>query len=78
VEEYSGPSEEIPVVDLSSNEEDGLPDTLWDEEFTEDFLTTSTAGFLGHPMMITVATPMKNRRCVRRTPPMSKLLHLLM
>jgi hypothetical protein len=33
MKEHGGPSEEIPVVDLSSDEEDGLPDTSWDEEF---------------------------------------------
>jgi hypothetical protein len=41
---------------------------------------TLTAVFLGRPMMATSsssATPMKKRRCARRTPPRSMLRHIL-
>jgi hypothetical protein len=31
--EQGGPSEKVPVVDLSSDEEGIIPDTSWDEEF---------------------------------------------
>jgi hypothetical protein len=36
--EQGGPSERIPVVDLSSDEEAFFLDTSWDEEFTKKTL----------------------------------------
>jgi hypothetical protein len=44
-------------------------------------LVTSIVGSLGHPatvMSSSSETLMKNRRCARKSPPMSKLLHLLL
>jgi hypothetical protein len=39
----------IPVVDLSSEEEDVLPDTLWDEEFVRRLFDDLNRGLLGLP-----------------------------
>jgi hypothetical protein len=49
MKEHGGPSEEIPVVDLSSDEEDGLPDTSWDEEFAWRLFDDLNCGLLGLP-----------------------------
>jgi hypothetical protein len=40
---------EIPVVDLSSNEENGLPNTSWDEEFARRFFGDLNRWLLGPP-----------------------------
>jgi hypothetical protein len=37
------------VVDLSSNEEDIFPDTLWDEEFVRKLFGDLNYGLLGSP-----------------------------
>jgi hypothetical protein len=47
--EQGGPSERISVVDLSSDEEDLLPDTLWDEDFARRLFGDLNRGLLGLP-----------------------------
>jgi hypothetical protein len=47
--EHGGPSERIPVVDLSSDEKDLFPDTLRDEEFTRKLFSDLNRGLLGTP-----------------------------
>jgi hypothetical protein len=49
--EQGGPSEKVPVVDLSSSsDEEGLiPDTLWDEEFARKLFGDLNSGVLGPP-----------------------------
>jgi hypothetical protein len=49
VQEHGGPSKEVSVVDLSSNEEDALPDTLQDEEFARRLFGDLNRGLLGPP-----------------------------
>jgi hypothetical protein len=45
--EQGGPSERIPVVDLSSNEEDLITDTSRDEELTGKLFGDLNRGLLG-------------------------------
>jgi hypothetical protein len=47
MQEHGDPSEEILVVDLSSDEEDGLPDTSRDEEFARRLFGDLNHGLLG-------------------------------
>jgi hypothetical protein len=50
VHEHGGPSEDIPVVDLSSDEEENaLSDTSWDEEFARRLFGDLNRGLLGLP-----------------------------
>jgi hypothetical protein len=49
VQEHEGPSEEIAILDLSSDEEDGLPDTSRDEEFAWRLFSDLNRGLLGPP-----------------------------
>jgi hypothetical protein len=50
VREHGGPSKENQVVDLSSDEEeDALPDTSRDEEFTQRFFGDLNRRLLGPP-----------------------------
>jgi hypothetical protein len=49
VQEHGSPSEEISVVDLSSDEEDGLPETSRDEEFTQKLFGDLNHGLLRPP-----------------------------
>jgi hypothetical protein len=49
VYEHSGSSEGIPVVDLSSAEEDDLPDTSRDEEFARKLFSDLNYGLHGPP-----------------------------
>jgi hypothetical protein len=81
VHEHDGPSETIPVVDLSSDEEEILPDTMGVRSLPGDSSANSTVKFLDRPMMATSSssvTLLKKRMCARRSPPMLKLLHLLL
>jgi hypothetical protein len=82
VHEYSGPSKVIPVVDLSSDEEDIFPNIMRDVEFTHRLFGELNHELLGHQvtaMSSSSVTPMR-KRCVRRSPPvlMPKPLHLLL
>jgi hypothetical protein len=47
--EQGRPSERILVVDLSSDEEDLIPDTSWDEEFTKRLFGDPNCELLGPP-----------------------------
>jgi hypothetical protein len=50
VRDHGGPSEEIPVVDLSSDdEENALPNISWDEEFAQRLFGNLNCGVLGPP-----------------------------
>jgi hypothetical protein len=50
VREHGGPSKEIPMVNLSSDEEENtLPDTSRDEEFTQRLFVNINRGLLGPP-----------------------------
>jgi hypothetical protein len=47
--EHGRTSEGIPVVDLSSDEEEGLPDISWDEKFVRRLFSELNCGLLGPP-----------------------------
>jgi hypothetical protein len=47
--EHGGPSKSIPVVDLSSDEEDIFPDTSQDEEFAKKLFGDLNRELLGLP-----------------------------
>jgi hypothetical protein len=49
VYEHGGPSEGIPLVDLSSKEDDDFLDTSWDEDFAKKLFNDLNHGLLGLP-----------------------------
>jgi hypothetical protein len=79
--EHGGPSERIPVVDLSSDEKISSSALCGIRSSHGSSSATSIAVFLGRPVMTmssSSVTPMKKRRCARRTLPTPKLHHLLL
>jgi hypothetical protein len=79
--EHGSPNEEISVVDLSSEEEDAFPSLCGMRCLPGNSSMTSTVGFLGRSVMAMSSssmTPLKKRRCMRRTPLMPKPLHHLL
>jgi hypothetical protein len=79
--EHGGPSERIPVVDLSSDEKISSPTLCGIRSSHGSSSATSIAIFLGRPAMTmssSSVTPMKKRGCARRTLPTPKLHHLLL
>jgi hypothetical protein len=49
--EQGGPSEKVPMVDLSSDEEDAFPDISWDEDFARRLFGDLNHG-LHHPQRL--------------------------
>jgi hypothetical protein len=79
--EHGSPNEEIPVVDLSFEEEDAFPSLCGMRCLLSNSSMTSTVGFLGRSVMAmssSSTTLLKKRRCARRTPLMPKPLHHLL
>jgi hypothetical protein len=70
VYEHDEPSEGFPVVDLSLEEKDAMPDTSRDEEIAWKIFGGLNHGLLGPPgngVSSSTVTLMKKKRCVRAT-----------